>query len=171
MPEDGLKQCNVAVLADEGRRVELAVPVERLARIAEHLASVDGIVTASVELSREAGQIIAAVAFETELTLRCQRCLGPMPQRLQGTSRVALVESESAVAAVPPELETALAPAGRIALADLVEEELMLALPAAPRHAEGKCPAARPEARENEASTVQRPFANLGELLGNRSKH
>jgi uncharacterized metal-binding protein YceD (DUF177 family) len=75
------------------------------------------------------------------------------------------------VAEVPPELETALAPAGRIALAELVEEELMLALPAAPRHEEGQCPAARPEARENEASEVQRPFANLGELLGNRPKH
>lgn len=171
MPEDGLKQCNVAVLADEGRRVELAVPVKRLVRIAEQLASPDGVVKAQVDLSREAGQIIASVAFETELTLRCQRCLGPMPQRLQGASRVALVESEARTAEVPPELETALAPAGRIALAELVEEELMLALPAAPRHAEGQCPAARPEARESEASTVQRPFANLGELLGNRSKH
>jgi uncharacterized protein len=171
MPEDGLKQSNVAVLADEARGVELAVPVKRLARIAEHLASPDGIVQASVALSREAGQIIAAVAFEAELTLRCQRCLGPMSQRFAGTSRVALVESEAGTAEVSPELETALAPAGRIALAELVEEELMLALPAAPRHAEGQCPAARPETRESEASTVQRPFANLGELLGNRSKH
>jgi uncharacterized protein len=171
MPEDGLKLSNVAVLADEGRRVELAVPAASMKRIAEELASDEGIAKATVVLSREAGQIIAALEFEAELTLRCQRCLGPMPQRLQGSSRVALVESEDAVAEVPPELETALAPAGRMALAELVEEELMLALPAAPRHEEGQCPAARPEARENEASEVQRPFANLGELLGNRPKH
>ena len=170
-PPDELPPANDAVLADEGRRVELAVPVKRLARIAAQLASDEGIAKANVELSREAGQIIAALEFEAGLTLRCQRCLGPMPQRLQGSSRVALVESEAAVAEVPPELETALAPAGRMALAELVEEELMLALPAAPRHAEGECPAARPEARENEAPEVQRPFANLGELLGNRSKH
>jgi uncharacterized metal-binding protein YceD (DUF177 family) len=102
MPEDGLKQCNVAVRADEGQRVELAVPVKRLVRIAEQLASTDGSVQATVALSREAGQIIAAVEFDAELTLRCQRCLGLMTQRLQGASRVALVESEAGVAAVPP---------------------------------------------------------------------
>jgi uncharacterized protein len=171
MPEDGLKQCNVAVLADEGRRIDLSVPVTRMTRLAGQLASTEGTVTGGVGLSRESGQIIAAVSFDAELTLRCQRCLGPMKQRLQGDSRVALLESEEQAMTVPPELETALAPAGRIAPAELVEEELLLALPAAPRHAEGQCPAARQEARESVAPTVQRPFANLGELLAKRSKH
>ena len=170
MPEDGLKLCNAAVLADEGRRVQLAVPVARLARIAEQLASSEGTVNGTVVLSRQMGHIIADVSFEAGVTLLCQRCLGPMPLHLAGNSRVALLESEAATADVPPELETALAPEGRIALAELVEEELLLALPAAPRHAEGQCPAARQPERESAAPPVQRPFANLGELLAHRSK-
>jgi uncharacterized protein len=171
MPEDGLKKSNVAVLADEAGRVDLAVPVARMARIAEHLATPEGMVTGSVQLSREMGRIVAEVSFKAGLTLRCQRCLGPMPESFAAESRVALVESEAEATEVPPDLETALAPGGRIALAELVEEELLLALPAAPRHAEGQCPAARQEARVSEAPTVQRPFANLGELLADRSKN
>jgi uncharacterized protein len=170
MPEDGLTERNVAVLADEGQRVELVVPVARLARIAGLLANPEGTVSGSVELSREAGRIIADVQFEARLALLCQRCLGAMPLSLEGGSRVALVETEEAAATVPPELETALAPHGRLRLAELVEEELLLALPAAPRHAEGACPAARQEARES-TETVQRPFAALGELLAGRPKH
>jgi uncharacterized protein len=169
MPEDGLRECNVGALADSARRVSLAVPVGSLARIAGFLASPDGHVTGSVALSREAGRIMAEVQFEAKLTLRCQRCLGPQPLTLTGGSRVALLESESDAAMVPPELETALAPQGRLRLADLVEEELLLALPAAPRHAAGQCPAA-PGVEDDAAQGAQRPFAGLGELM-KRSRH
>lgn len=172
MPEDGLSESNVAAMADDHRQVELTIPVARLSRLAELIASTAGEVSGSVALSRETGRIIADVRYEAELALTCQRCLGPMTQSFEGGSRVVLVESEEAAVNVPSEFETALAPNGRLRLAELVEEELLLALPAAPRHAEGDCPAAGPETREEEAaSDVQRPFANLGELLSGRSKH
>lgn len=171
MPEVGLKASNVGELADRGRRVELSIPVARLERVAGHLADQSGEVTGSVALSREAGRVLAQVQFEARLTLRCQRCLGPQPVLLSGSSEVVLVGSEEEAATVPAELETALAPDGRLDLAELVEEELLLALPAAPRHAAGECPAARPEARASEAPELQRPFARLGELLAERSKH
>lgn len=171
MPEDGLDQSNVAVLADEGRQVGLAVPVARLGRLAGMLASDDGTMTGSVALSRQDGRIIAQVSFQATVTLQCQRCLGPMTQGFEGSSQVALVATEDEAAAVPEDFETMLAPLGRLRLAELLEEELLLALPAAPRHAAGQCPAARPGMREGAAPDVQRPFANLGELLARRSKH
>jgi DUF177 domain-containing protein len=169
MPEDGAKPVSVAVLADTSRRVELVVPVQRMKRIAEHLTSPEGEVTGSVEFSRDEGRIVAEVQLATRLALRCQRCLQPLPVPIESRSRVVLVTDEAAAAGVPPELETALAPEGRLPLADLVEEELLLALPAAPRHA-GACPGGeRGVAMETEAQPTQRPFAGLGELLG-RSK-
>jgi len=165
MPEDGAKPVNVAVLADAGSRVALAIPVARLERIAEHLASREGVVTGSVAFSREEGRIIAEVELAATLSLRCQRCLKPMALPVESRSRVALLASEEEAGGVPPELETALAPEGRLRPADLVEEELLLALPAAPRHA-GQCPgAARDAAQENGLQTTQRPFAALGEML------
>ncbi len=169
MPEDGAKPVDVAVLADAGARVELAIPVARLERITEFLASRDGMVTGSVALSREDGRIAAEVELAAELSLRCQRCLKPMLLPVASRSHVVLLVSEEESSSVPPELETALAPDGRLRLADLVEEELLLALPAAPRHP-GACPGEqRDEAQESISQTTQRPFAGLGELLG-RSK-
>jgi uncharacterized protein len=139
--------------------------------VAGLLASRSGKVTGNVALLREGGRIIAEVVLHAELTLRCQRCLGPLPTVVDSSSRVALLESEEQAASVPPELETALAPDGRLRPADLVEEELLLALPAAPRHAAGECPAAPQGGAGDAEETVQRPFAGLGELLGKRSKH
>lgn len=171
MPEDGLTESKVAVLADEGRQVGVVVAVARLARVAAMLASDDGTVNGSVALSRQDGRIIAQVQFRTTVTLQCQRCLEPMQQSLEGSSLVALVETEDEAAAVPQDFETVLAPLGRLRLAELLEEEVLLALPAAPRHAAGQCPAARLETREGAVPDVQRPFANLSELLARRSKH
>jgi uncharacterized protein len=77
---------------------------------------------------------------------------------------VVLLESEAGNA--PPDMETALAPEGRLRLADLVEEELLLALPAAPRHPEGQCPSGQREKTQEEfAEPTQRPFASLGAML------
>lgn len=170
MPEDGAKLCNVAVAADEGRRYELAIPVAAFERVADQLARNDGMVTGSVAFSREEGRIIADVTLAAQLAPRCQRCLEPMLLPIQSSSRVALLESEEAAAGVPPELETALAPEGRMRLADLVEEELLLALPAAPRHP-GQCPGKQADvAQESISQTTQRPFASLGDLLSRKKQ-
>lgn len=172
MPEDGSRLCNVAALADEAREVDLVVPLARLERIVPRLVSTEGTAKGRVALDRYQGHVIADVSVEAEVSLQCQRCLQPVSLPIAGSSRVALVESEAAVGNVPPELETALAQDGRLRLADLVEEELLLALPSAPRHPEGHCPGDVPGPMpEESAEPTQRPFANLGELLkSGRSK-
>jgi uncharacterized protein len=171
MPDDGLKLCNVAVLAQEARTVTLAVPLNRLERVAPQLINRDGMVTGSVALAMEQGRVVADVALAVQVELRCQRCLEPMQLAIETQSRVALLNSEAAADDVPPELEMALAPEGRMRLADLIEEELLLALPAAPRH-EGQCPSQQGSSEQNEfEEPTQRPFAALGELLkSGRSK-
>ena len=171
MPEDGSRLSNVAALADESGRVELAVPIVRLERIAAQLASREALVTASVALEREQQRIVADVETTADLQVVCQRCLQPMHLPVTSHSRVLLLESEAEAGEVPPEMETALAPEGRLRLADLVEEELLLALPAAPRHS-GKCPdGTREEKQEELAEPTQRPFASLGAMLkSGRSK-
>lgn len=172
MPEDGFQTCPVALYADEGRKVELAIPLDRLDRIADQLVEPTGVVNGSVAFSRREGRIIAEVALAARPVLRCQRCLQPVSLPLESSSRVVLLESEAEASDVPPELETALAPEGRLRLADLVEEELLLALPAAPRHPDGQCPDGKPQAaQEDFDQDTQRPFANLGALLkSGRSK-
>jgi len=166
MPEDGSKLCNVAVLADDDRQVELAVPFANFARLAPLLVSHGGMATGRIAFSRAQGRIIADVTLEARPEVRCQRCLGSMSLPIRSQSRVALVASEDEVDAVPPEFEVALAPEGRMRLADLVEEELLLALPGAPRHAEGQCPDDSGRNAPDEIDEpARRPFADLGRMM------
>jgi uncharacterized protein len=166
MPDDGSKLNNVAVLADEAARVELQVPVATLDRLLPLLASANGMVKGSIAFSRERSWVVADIQFSADLELSCQRCLGRLPLTLAGRSQVALVESQAAVDSVPPEWETTLAPDGRMRLRELMEEEVLLALPPVARHAEGQCGDEPLSATPVQAAApTQRPFAGLGNLL------
>lgn len=106
--------------------------------------------------------------------LVCQRCLNAYEHPLESSFQVAFVASEDDTANVPEGYEGVAAPNGRIALAALVEDELLLALPLVPLHAEPEQCAAQPEPGVPEAAPeemapqqpTQRPFADLRMLLG-----
>jgi uncharacterized protein len=179
MPEDGSKLVDVAALADATAGVELSVPLSVLERLKSLLTTSEGEATARIRWSREGGYVIADVEAAAVLKLRCQRCLDEFGLPVNSRSRVVLVADESQVVTLPEELETALAVEGRIRQRDLVEEELLLAVPVAPRHPEGECEAkigkgtaadkaAGPGVKfvaETQVNT-QRPFAGLADLLG-----
>jgi uncharacterized protein len=89
---------------------------------------------------------------------------------IDGSARVALVASESEAERVPPEFEPVRAPEGRVSLRDLVEEEVLLTLPIVALHesmenCEPQAAEVAKEAEHAHEDSVQRPFANLGELL------
>jgi uncharacterized protein len=169
---DGSKLHDVLALAEQAVQVKVAVPVAGLERLAKLLAETTGIAEGEIAFSREQGQAIAHVKLHAELSVVCQRCMVRMQLPVDCDSRVALVESEEAAQAVPAEFETALAPGGRLRLRELVEEELLLALPAAPRHTEDECVEELvTPVGVSPAQDTHRPFADLGGLLGSgRSK-
>jgi len=87
-------------------------------------------------------------------------------------SRIALVSDYDAADRVPEGLEVFLVEADSISVRDLVDEEILLALPNVARHAEGsECASSKMQLPGQEAdeesvdSQVQKPFAQLGELL------
>lgn len=181
MPEDGSKLVDVAALADATAEVELLVPLAGLDRLKSLLTSAEGTASGRIGWSREGGHVIADVEAGAQLKLRCQRCLDEFVLPVSSSSRVALVADESLGATLSEELETALAVEGRIRQRDLVEEELLLAVPAAPRHPEGECEARFEQGTAAERYAVpgvqvvaetqentQRPFAGLADLLGGR---
>jgi uncharacterized protein len=169
MPDDGSKLRDVSILADEGTRLAVEVSVARMARLADALVTSEGMATASIGFTREQGFAIADVQAEAFVTLRCQRCMQPFVARVGSDSRVWLPHSEQAAERVPAEAELMLAPEGRLRMAELVEEELLLALPLAPLHGDHEsCVARNDEPLEAPEPTteVQMPFAALGALMG-----
>jgi uncharacterized protein len=69
-----------------------------------------------------------------ELELMCQASLAPFRTTVRRHSRLGVIEDESEMALLPPDVDPVLTDNGRMALATLVEDELILALPPAPRN-------------------------------------
>ena len=99
------------------------------------------------------------------LSLRCQRCLESMPFEVQTDETLVLAATLAEIHAEPADVHTPdRVVAGReMALRELIEDELILALPYAPRHE--YCVAAGAD----DAAERNSPFAGLRGLM--RSKH
>lgn len=94
--------------------------------------TIDGLASAE-------GRPALAIAIEAEVPLVCQRCLGRMAWNVSQSTEVLLAHDEGELASLDEGSE------GEVILADrpldaatLVEDELVLTLPFAPRH-EGGC--------------------------------
>ena len=164
MPADWIRPVDVERLADVGESREFDLPLGELPRLTPALASTDGLARCRVTFAREQGQPVATVAVNARLGLRCQRCLKPVWTDVDSESQVRFVTDPASVDENDLGIEPTLAPEGRIALRDLLEEELLLSVPIVPRHGDPReCDGL--EVEEDEAEEMQRPFAGLGELL------
>jgi uncharacterized protein len=141
-------------------------PLRDFPRLRDMLANDDGEVAYEIAGVRdERGRPGLRLQVRGTLVLRCQRCLEPMPFEVQTDETLVLAASLAEIHAEPAD---ARGPdrvvAGReMALRDLVEDELILAVPYAPRHE--NCTGAEAGDRAEKTS----PFAGLRGMM--RSKH
>ena len=70
------------------------------------------------------------------LQLRCQRCLGPLSHEVDTDEILVLAASQAEIDADPltVDMPSRVVAGKEMAVRDLVEDELILALPYAPRH-------------------------------------
>src|SRR6202790_2279909 len=183
MPGGASKLRDVRKLADARAALDLDIPVAELPGLPVELISGGGQVHAHLQFGREQGFMVAQVALKAPLELICQRCMGPMPVPIATSSPVLLIESAADAEAAPVEWETYLAAEGRLSFEALAAEELLLALPVVPLHADSSAceaaagrslppteaePASRPQAAAEQA--LVRPFADLRALLDGGAK-
>lgn len=104
------------------------------------------------------------LAASTRLSLVCQRCLGPVDTPLDTTRSFLFVHGEDAAAQLDADSEDdVLALTRALDLRELVEDELLLALPLVPRHE--ACPEPLPMVPdEGAAEAPPNPFAALAAL-------
>jgi uncharacterized protein len=102
--------------------------------------------------------------LRTGVELVCQRCLGPLRLPLEVVISLGLVRGEAEFDRLPDEYEPLLVPEGGIAVADLVEDELLLALPRIPRHEDARDCEAHGY-RTSDRVEQDQPFATLASLL------
>lgn len=101
----------------------------------------------------------------TRLSLVCQRCLGPVDCALDAERDILFVAGEEAAAQLDADSEDdVLALTRSLDLRELIEDELLLALPLVPRHE--ACPQPLPLPADDEVAEPERanPFAALAAL-------
>lgn len=105
-----------------------------LQRLRESLADAEGSVGFEIEFGTdELEQAYVELRIQGELPLVCQRTLEVYRQAVSINQRLGLIRREDEEAALPPGYEALLVPvSGLVAPADLVEDELILALPLVP---------------------------------------
>lgn len=128
---------NPDLVARDGTRYEVTVPISRFERLSGILASDDGAVSASATFSRRKSHIFVAGRLRADWPLVCQRCLKPMIVPIDEPYELVFVDSEGAARELPKALDPVLLDdSGQIRLVDLLEDELMLHVPAIPKHEE-----------------------------------
>ena len=154
--------------ADQGRLTgDLALA--ELPRLAALLDQTNGVVNITLTAGID-GQGLRFIAGRLQATveLTCQRCLGPLQLPLDVVVQLGLVQTEVEADRLPDDYEPLVAsPDCVMTIADLVEDELLLALPQIPRHADRwDCEVHGYGAPDPALITEQRrPFGLLASLL------
>lgn len=163
--------------AAEGRRMfHGTMALGRMQRLSPLLASSEGEVSFKIcfYFDQQSNTIIE-VTVQADLILLCQRSLAPYTEMVQRNSVLAIIRDIAEQNLMPANYElivkeTGVHATGKLALLELVEDELLLALPQIPKN---------PAVNEIELSTdgevrplsvdkeerLQRPFAGLAGML------
>jgi uncharacterized protein len=147
------------------RGVEGRMPLSALKRLQDSLLDTEGEVRFALDFDRDELQVpYVELRIQAELPLECQRSLERFLLPVNIVQRLGLIRDEADEAALPPGYEPLLVPGdGMLRASELVEDELILAVPVVPM-------APGTEAMEQEWSADEaeqeraNPFAALAAL-------
>lgn len=150
-------------LAAGDGRITGTLAGRRLRRVATPYR-VAGELQAEVMLApRAAGGYTLSGRLEAPLEAQCQRCLEWMPWPIVAT--LELLALERAPNEQESEADCVELVDGRLPLAEVLEDELLLSCAFSPTHAEPGCVGATPAPAAPPTEERRRPFANLDQLL------
>jgi uncharacterized protein len=114
--------------------------LSEMTRLQEILASNCGRIEAKIDFGRdEEKRFAATVSVTANVEVRCQRCLNSMPLVVETENRLAIVGDDEQARSVPSHAEPWLVEGEQANLWELVEEELILAIPIVSYHDSEEC--------------------------------
>jgi uncharacterized protein len=154
--------------ARTGKTLRDSLPLPGLTRLRDSLVDTVGVVEFEVKGGQDARRRpILMLAIHGMLHLQCQRCLGAIEHPLQVLNTLLLVTAgESAAGNLDEEDAEWVEASGNLDVATLVEDEILLSLPYAPRHDEGSCRQAGTAAADGGEASA---FARLAQLKQNNN--
>ena len=137
------------------------IAISSLTRVRDDLASTQGEIEFRLQGGMDGRQRPSLIlSISGQGTLTCQRCLADMAHRLDVRSQLVLVTSETELPDLDDEDQDVdvVVASSKLNVLDLLEDEIMLALPLAPKH-DFEC--VDPNITDDDAAAVRRPFSIL----------
>lgn len=150
------------------RSFEGKVPLAALRRLDGLLTDAEGEVTFALQFDRDAFQVpYVELKIDVALPLECQRSLQRFLFPVSMVQKLGLIRDEADEAALPEDVEALLVPEdGMLRTLDLIEDELVLAVPAVPMNPELPAVELDVSPRQEELAQAS-PFAALASLKKN----
>jgi len=158
--------------AAEGKRIfSGTIPLSGMKRLASLLVDARGEASFVAAFRKDLDQrVIIDMQVEAALPLVCQASLDNYDEQVSRQSELAVIEQDSEQAELPDNYEPVLTENGRLAIARLVEDELLLSLPQIPRKpglrkVEYSTGGESFQSEDAPAGTKKKPFAALQDML------
>jgi len=157
-------------LADKRAELKGQLLLSSLDRLSDILYNDSGVVAVSLSFFREKRCATVVGQVDAKLALICQNCAQSLDWTVHSRFKLGVANTMAQADRLPPDYEPLLCAEGqKLPLKDIVEDELLLALPAFPKH-EHPCFAAehltdKAAVGENgKTGPTENPFALLAQL-------
>jgi uncharacterized protein len=121
-------------LADKRGALKGQIPLRSLDRLAEMLVNDAGAVVVDLFFGREGRLAKVEGHIEAILELECQNCLEAVKWSIDSAIKLGVVTSIDQANRLPEDYEPLLVEEGKISLKNIIEDEILLILPAFPKH-------------------------------------
>lgn len=121
-------------LADKNAAIKGQMPLDALDRLAEKLFDGTGALSIELFFYRDGRIPVIEGRLQAKLNLKCQNCLASLAWSIDTEIKLGVVTTIEQADRLPEDYEPLMYEGDNILLKDIVEDELLLALPIFPKH-------------------------------------
>ena len=155
-------------LAQARRRLVGTLPLKEMDRLSPYIVNDNGQVAVELEFGVDDQKVrYLRGHIKADLEMCCQRCMGSVVVPIEKDVSLGLVGSEAEAERLEGVYEPLLVTSREVRLSEIVEDELLLAIPMIAMHPEGECASEYQEKTPPEEETAEprkSPFDVLAEL-------
>ena len=135
------KQIDAVKLVNTNQQLNAKIDSKNLTRLKSAVTQCSDFVECEIEFHQdESKHRLMTGSINSQVSMICQRCLEEVDFSIQSRFQIGLVFNDEQAAQLPRAYEPVeLDSEGRLELWEVMEDEVLLALPILPTHAEGEC--------------------------------
>tara|TARA_Y100001935_G_scaffold255670_1_gene271178 strand:- start:17819 stop:18328 length:510 start_codon:yes stop_codon:yes gene_type:complete len=161
-----LQQAELKSLCERSELFSGTVVLESMPRLAPLLAKTDLSAAYSLSFGQDSEKrLVISGNVSTKLKLKCQRCMEDLDFSIELTFCLSPIKTAKESDSLPEKYDPLLMNSDWIAPMDIIEDELILAIPSAPKHEEEDCAVSLRDLKVKDSLVKKEsPFAILAKM-------